>query len=405
MRHPLPASLLCVLLCAPAARADDGRGLSRGGDPAQVSISGVSSGAAMAVQYAVAHSASVTAVGSIAGPSWGCAEGSLARAVETCLCGGEPQGAQVEAARIEAARPLAEAKLIDPLTAGRPQRLARAYVFHSPADRTVRSPAGRVSARFLENLTGRAVAFDDGDPADGSDAAGHGIITPGPGRDACRLEERGDDATATFVRSCGREDNVGHMFHALFGEEAAYDPERRAPDIPEADLWRFDQGRLVAQVTAERPAIANDAALVPFWPATAYSTARRRNLDMAATGYLYVPPACRPAGRGCRVHIALHGCRQDPRHFALAAGYNNWAEPYRVIIVYPAIAPGTPLAGSACGSPIPDFLAYEPNPNGCWDWWGYLDSSYRTGRYLTRDAPQIRVIAGIVAAVTAPAPP
>lgn len=401
MRVSLSALLLCAIPCVPAsALADDGRGLARGGDPAQVSISGVSSGAAMAVQYAVAYSASITAVGSIAGPSWGCAEGSLSRVVETCLCGRSPQ-----AAKVEAARRLAELNQIDPLAAGRPRRLARAYVFHSPADRTVRPPAGQVSARFLADFTGRAVAVDDGDPADGSDEAGHGIITPGPGHDACRVGEQGDDAGATFVRSCGREDNVGRMFHALFGDGSAYDPARRAPDIPEADLWRFDQGRLIAQVTAERPPVADDAALVPFWPITAYSTARRRNLDMAATGYLYVPPACRPAGSGCRVHIALHGCRQDPRHFALAAGYNNWAEHYRVIIVYPAIAPGTPLAGSACGTPIPEGLGYEPNPNGCWDWWGYLDSSYRPGRYLTRAAPQMRVIAGIVAAVTAPAPP
>jgi hypothetical protein len=35
------------------AYADDGLGLKRGGDRSDVSISGVSSGAAMAVQYAV----------------------------------------------------------------------------------------------------------------------------------------------------------------------------------------------------------------------------------------------------------------------------------------------------------------------------------------------------------------
>ena len=45
------------------AQADDNRGLRRGGDPHQVSISGLSSGGAMALQYAVAHSGSIIGVG------------------------------------------------------------------------------------------------------------------------------------------------------------------------------------------------------------------------------------------------------------------------------------------------------------------------------------------------------
>src|SRR4051795_7412707 len=50
------------------AQADDNLGLRRGGDPHQVSISGLSSGGAMALQYAVAHSSSIIGVGSVAGP-------------------------------------------------------------------------------------------------------------------------------------------------------------------------------------------------------------------------------------------------------------------------------------------------------------------------------------------------
>src|SRR3954471_1309520 len=56
------------------AQADDNLGLRRGGDPHQVSISGLSSGGAMALQYAVAHSSSIIGVGSVAGPAWDCAE-------------------------------------------------------------------------------------------------------------------------------------------------------------------------------------------------------------------------------------------------------------------------------------------------------------------------------------------
>jgi hypothetical protein len=51
---------------------------------------------------------------------------------------------------------------------------------------------------------------------------------------------------------------------------------------------------------------------------------------------------------------------------------------------------------------VADAAWIEPNPNGCWDWWGYLDTSSDKGRYLTKQAPQIRVLEGIVAEVTAP---
>ena len=42
----------------------------------------------------------------------------------------------------------------------------------------------------------------------------------------------------------------------------------------------------------------------------------RKNFDMAEKGYLYIPPSCRQAGISCRVHIALHGCKQNAKDFA-----------------------------------------------------------------------------------------
>jgi hypothetical protein len=77
-------------------------------------------------------------------------------------------------------------------------------------------------------------------------------------------------------------------------------------------------------------------------------------------------------------------------------------------VVYPAIAPGEAVAGSVCRAPplsgALDAAWFEPNPNGCWDWWGYLDTTSRAGRYLTKAAPQMRVLDAIIAAATAPSP-
>lgn len=388
------AAALCI--SATAALADDGRGLKRGGDANQVSISGLSSGAAMAVQYAVAHSGSVTAVGTVAGPQWGCAEGSVSRAVNDCMC-----GRSALAPTIDTARQLAADGAIDSLVSGKPRSLRQSWVFQSPADETVTSRSGEANAAFLAAFVGTTPEVDRGNAEDGSDRAGHGIIAPGSGNDACTF----DGTESSFIRRCGTEDNAGKMLHALFGQSSPYDPAQRAADVPESELWTFDQQHIINRIKSSGTSVANDYYnfFLFGWPA---SSGRRRNLDMARTGYIYVPPSCRPTGSACRVHVALHGCKQDARTFALKAGYNNWAERYKAIIVYPAIAPGEPVPGAVCRSPALDASLdaawIEPNPNGCWDWWGYLDTSSNKGRYLTKEAPQIQVLEGIIAELTAP---
>src|SRR3954454_10952825 len=83
--HHCALLVLASLAFGSLAWADDNEGLRRGGDPHQVSISGLSSGGAMALQYAVAHSSSMIGVGSVAGPAWDCAEGDLAKAMQVCM--------------------------------------------------------------------------------------------------------------------------------------------------------------------------------------------------------------------------------------------------------------------------------------------------------------------------------
>jgi hypothetical protein len=391
----------CVLAALIAglavARADDGLRLKRGANPSDVSISGVSSGAAMAVEYAVAHSQSIGAVGTIAGPPWGCADGRLSLATNTCMCGRET----VEP-KTDAARQMAASGKIDSLSSlGKPQALKRSYLFHSPADATVAVQSGRANAAFLSAFTGEDAKVDWGNSADGSDQAGHGIIAPDSNNESCQL----NGLETTYVRRCGAEDNVGKMFHALYDAPgSAFDPSKRVNDIPETEVWQFSQKQLIERVTAGS-VVAPDLAWFSWpWPWWTYSSPRRQNLDMAENGYIYVPPSCRALGSSCRVHIALHGCKQNPHDFAMKAGYNNWAGHYKVIIVYPAIKPSIPLSEAICQLPPVDSsideLPYKPNPNGCWDWWGYLDTSNQKDRYLTKDAPQMLVLGAIIAEVT-----
>ena len=68
------------------------------------------------------------------------------------------------------------------------------------------------------------------------------------------------------------------------------------------------------------------------------------------------------ARRGCRVHVAYHGCHQGAgvlnTTFVEHAGYNRHAEANALLVIYPQ-ARRTPL-----------------NPKGCWDWWGYTGKQY-----------------------------
>ncbi|MDD5297540.1 MAG: hypothetical protein PHU46_11570 [Rhodocyclaceae bacterium] len=109
---------------------------------------------------------------------------------------------------------------------------------------------------------------------------------------------------------------------------------------------------------------------------------------MDTSGLLYVPEAC-AQGRACKLHIALHGCRQGQSYLPLSpppggglyygttfvkhAGYDQWADANKLVILYPQ-------ADTTWN-----------NPNGCWDWWGYTDS-----HYADKKGVQIRVLRAMV---------
>lgn len=361
------------------------------GDPQQVSISGISSGAAMAVQYAVAHSGKVTGVGAIAGPGWGCAQGRVSQAINACMC-----TRSHPPATLSQARQLAASGAIDRLTSGHPSRLSRAFVFHSPDDATVHAQSGDAGIAFLQDFIGQPPTVDRGNAQDGSAHAGHGILAPNGG-DSCNASS----SDSSYVRRCGEEDNARDLLRALL-PNVPFDASRRLQDVPDGDLQPFDQTPFIDEVLATRPYIAPDALWWYAWP---YRSDRRNRLDMAATGYIYVPPSCRAADARCGVHVALHGCKQDVKTFAKTTGYIHWAELFRQIMVFPAVQQGNaPVSESCSASAVPaaaDSAWIQPNPNGCWDWWGYLDGVDRT-RYLGQTAPQMQVIERIVRALTRP---
>jgi len=264
------------------------------------SVSGLSSGAFMAVQFHLANSSIVRGAGVFAGGVWGCARGDTGRATGECAQGSPDPKPFVAAAREAAAK-----RHIDPL--GDLQR-SRVWLFSGNNDGVVRQSATDALRAFYADLIPAGQVFYRNDTK-----AGHALVTLDHGS-AC------DVTGGEFIADCDY-DAVGAMLQFILGR---LEPPGAAP---EANLRKFDQREFV-------PGGARSAAL-------------------ADEGYLYVPKACSQGAR-CRVHVALHGCNQSAEKVGNAfyrfAGYNRWAETNRIVVLYPQARAtwGMPLNPYGC---------------------------------------------------------
>ncbi len=101
-------------------------------------------------------------------------------------------------------------------------------------------------------------------------------------------------------------------------------------------------------------------------------TAFTTNAGMAATGWIYVPATC-AAGNPCRLHLALHGCKQDTGEIGTAyvknTGYTRWADTNRIVVLFPQTKVDNTTHATAASGTL-------PNPNACFDWVGWYGSSF-----------------------------
>lgn len=284
----------------------------------QVSVSGLSSGAFMAVQYQVAYSGSVVGAGIIAGGSYYCAHGSMLAAVGSC------KGADV-AELANLTRKRAEAGQVDPVA-----KLAehRVWMFSGTLDKLVPAESMADLAKYYAAFIPAAQVQYKNDLA-----ASHAMPTDSFGNKC-------DAMAAPFISNCGF-DAAGALLQWIYG------PLKTRGNVaaPAGKLEEFDQSEFLPS------------------PATH---------GMANTGYVYIPPGCEAGGAGCKLHIALHGCTQDIGSvkdlYARNAGYNAWADTNRIVVLYPQAAALSPMPNPrACW----DWWGYDDQ-----------DYSVRNGRQL-----------------------
>jgi poly(3-hydroxybutyrate) depolymerase len=283
-----------------------------------VTVSGISAGGNMAVQFHVAHSALVHGAGVLAAGPYYCAENSLRLALGRCMQGDEPIPVD-ELASITSQLALEEA--IDPIA-----ELAddRVWLFHGGADPIVaRTVVDATEAYYATLVDPRGIQRVDLAPA------GHTFPATGSGLQACGKTD------TPFIGECGF-DGARQLLEHLYGPFAA-----ATTTVAPGNLQAFSQAAYAA---------AADAG------------------SLAARGWLYIPAACSGAGAAgrCRLHVAFHGCKQGQSYvqdaFARRAGYLAAADAGSIVVLFPQIEP-----------------SYQPlNPNGCWDWWGYSGDAYAT---------------------------
>ncbi|QWG13715.1 polyhydroxybutyrate depolymerase [Bradyrhizobium sediminis] len=320
------------------------------------SISGISSGAFMAVQFATAWSSVIKGVGVVAGGPYWCAKAggffsywsSITNATGPCLSG-PPPGMSSFFAKADAK---SASGAIDSLQFVRRQKI---YLFHGYNDKVVARSVADAAADFYRHYLGEAnrgnLYYQT------TIGAGHSLVVA---QDPPRADLNECKASISpFIDQCGY-DQAGIILQHIYG---ALSSPNAGP--LSGTIRPFDQSLYT------KPGSAG-------------------SLSLGKTGYVFVPRECEN-GEACRVHIALHGCNQQEgpeigRRFVERTGYNAWADTNRLIVLYPQTT----------------AKWYPYNPHACWDWWGYVNYD---DSYVTKSGAQVRTIKAMLDALTARAAP
>jgi poly(3-hydroxybutyrate) depolymerase len=328
-------TMALLLACAPLVQAAS---LGKyNADPGSVTVSGISSGGAMAIQMHVAYSGTFKGAAIMAGIPYNCSEGLLAKSLTYCMEAASSALIPI-ASLVSTTRNWASQGLIDN-TANLFN--SKVYLFSGTLDQTVRQGVMDAVREYYLNFVNPAnIVYNN------TTAAGHGWISL-LGPTLCQAQQ------SPFINNCG------------------FDPQQTFLTMLYGNLNPKQTGQLSGQfLSFEQAEFLDDRN-----PAA-------HSLDNNA--WMYVPAAC---GRGeqCRVHVAFHGCSMSYNkigdQFVRMSGLNEWADTNNMIVVYPQNLPST-----------------EPlNGLGCWDWWGYDDPNYakKSGRQMLMTKRMVdRIVAG-----------
>lgn len=334
-------------------------------DPSTITVSGLSSGGFFAHQFHIAFSSRVMGAAIVAGGPYGCVDiisnpfmpwtqlKPLAAAVVACtntagdrFWGLRPKPPQAS----DSANLVTEAFLAGQIDDPDHLENDRVWLFHGSVDRVVSPQIGTALAELYQMLVSDGAVATMTEERD--EPASHGMpIARAQFETGSSAPECAEHA-APYLIHCGF-DATGLFLAHLYGDsfEGAYaDPDEMGM------LLSFDQSAF----------FENGA-----------------DASLADLGYIYLPHDC--FSDECGLHVAFHGCEQSVQvsngsftrdEFLHESGYTHWAGGNRIVVLFPQVKPS------------------RSNPRGCWDFWGFTGSQWRT-----REGLQMRAVAAMIEAI------
>ncbi|MCP4747401.1 MAG: poly(3-hydroxybutyrate) depolymerase [Desulfobacteraceae bacterium] len=306
-----------IALCS-GASAKPNKLPGYGVDLSKTSVSGLSSGAFMTVQFHVAYSNMMVGAGVVAGGPYFCSgnyedNSFMENALSTCM---KPIGKMGPDSSIlyKKAKQFQKKGWIDKLSNLKDDKL---YVFTGANDKTVYSLVVDQTEKFYElaGLKKDNIKFEK------NIFAGHAMITDNSDYSECPKTGSPYINDCDFIQSY---DILGHIYKDL------NPPVKKLS----GEFVQFDQTEFFK------------------------SKDDFNRSSMNEYGYLYVPDSC--TKKSCKTHLVFHGCLQGvtvigDKYFK-TLGYNELADSNDIVVLYPQVKISN---------------LNPPNPDGCWDWWGY----------------------------------
>jgi len=284
----------------------------------QISVSGLSSGAAMSVQFHVAYSSVIMGAGVLAGPPYWCAMGQLQLATTACTTA--PSRINIDLLWRGTQDAFSDGSIDDPANL----RKSRVWLFAGKLDTTVYPDVVAANVKYYSKfISGDNIAFVR------NISAVHSWVTLDWGNPCSMFG-------SPYINKCDY-DAAGQLLKYIYAS-TTFKPRT---NVQPSNLLTFEQKYYTS-------------GLLPS------------AISMADQGYLYVPTSCQSKTELCKLLVAFHGCDQGAKKigtaFVLNTGLNQWAESNQIIVLYPQAQPSL----------------FPYNPYGCWDWWGYSNPQYAT---------------------------
>ncbi|MCO5141554.1 MAG: prolyl oligopeptidase family serine peptidase [Oligoflexia bacterium] len=251
----------------------------------KTTVSGISSGAFMAIQTHIALSNIITGSSAIAGGPFWCSKGSLEHGISHCMS--EPEKINTH----ELLTKLRDYEKTDLIAPTQNLRNDKILLLHGEADTVVKSSAVEKTKELYQALVDEAQITTSIVPN-----MGHGFPTKQYGNKC-------NKSASPWINQCGfsAAEKILTYFYGSLPEEL------EKPSSKNLKIYNFTP-------------IIKDSGIAPYF-------------------YLYLPKKC--ANTTCALHIAFHGCQMSPEFigtkFVKNAGYNAIAESLGVVILYPQI--------------------------------------------------------------------